>query len=156
MTRAVYDAMVFFQWAALPADRQHATVKALYDGTIRLCLSPELIEEVRDLLARPAIRAKAPSLTDARVADVLAAAVQHADWFEQVASVFTLPDHPDDDHVLNLAIQAQARYLVTWENRLLALEDSDRAEARRLHELAPALAVLSPKDFAEELKRGVA
>jgi len=67
--------MVFFQWAALPSDRQHATIKALYDGSIRLCLSPALLEEVQAILSRPELRAKAPNLTPERIKQLLAAAL---------------------------------------------------------------------------------
>ncbi len=150
--RAVYDAMVFLQWAALPAERQHGTVRALYDGAIRLCLSPKLVEEIRDLLGRPNIRAKAPNLTDARVTSVLAAAGKHADWFQQVPNVFTLENHPDDDHLFNLAIEARAKYLVTWENRILRLGKMQSDDATRLRDLAPSLQILSPPSFVTELR----
>ncbi len=53
--RAVYDTMVFFQWAALAEHRQHATVKALYDGSVRLCMSRALLGEVQNVLSRPEI-----------------------------------------------------------------------------------------------------
>lgn len=151
--RAVYDAMVFFQWAALPANRQHRSIKAIYDGAIRLCLSSELIEEVRDLLSRPNIRAKSPQLTDERVTAVLAAAAEHADWFQHVRKLFTLPLHPDDDHLFNLAIEAQPAYLVTWEGRLLALRTAKTDAAKQLRQLAPGLSILTPKELAEALKR---
>jgi predicted nucleic acid-binding protein len=151
--RAVYDAMVFFQWAALPAHRQHRSIKAIYDGTIRLCLSTELVEEVRDLLSRPNIRAKSPQLTDERVAVVLAAAAKHADWFQHVPKLFTLRLHPDDDHLFNLAIEAQAAYLVTWETRLLGLRTAKTDVGKRLRQLAPGLSILTPKELGEALKR---
>ena len=128
--------MVFLQWASLPADRQHGTIKALYEGTIRLCLSPALIDEVRDLLGRPNIRAKAPTLTDDRIAAVLLAAGRHADWFYEVPKVFTLEQHPDDDHLFNLAIESKARYLVTFENRILSLQAGQTSDARRLRVIA--------------------
>ncbi|MGA2439996.1 MAG: PIN domain-containing protein [Tepidisphaeraceae bacterium] len=150
--RAVYDAMVFLQWASLPAERQHDTIKALDEGAIRLCLSPKLVEEVRELLSRPGIRAKAPNLTDDRVAAVLAAAGKHADWFQRVPDVFSLEGHPDDDRLFNRAIEAKAKYLVTWENRILRLQEARSNEARRLRQLAPSLHILNPSAFATELR----
>jgi predicted nucleic acid-binding protein len=144
--------MVFLQWAALPADRQHGTVRALYDGAIRLCLSSELVAEVRDLLGRPNIRAKSPNLTDARIAAVLAEAGRHADWFQHVPHVFTLKSHSDDDHLFNLAIEAKAEYLVTWENRILRLHAGKTDDAKRLRELNPALKILSPPTLVTALR----
>jgi putative PIN family toxin of toxin-antitoxin system len=144
--------MVFYQWAALPTDRQHGTVKALYEGKIRLCLSPKLLEEIRDLLSRPNIRAQSSNLTDERIASVLEAAGQHADWFPSVREVFTLTSHPDDDHIFNLAIESKASFLITWENRILRLQAEQTDEGKKLRELAPGLRILSPSEFAQELK----
>jgi putative PIN family toxin of toxin-antitoxin system len=150
---AVYDTMIFFQWAALPKDRQHATVRALYDGSIRLCLSEELIDEVKDVLSRPEISAKAPHLTDDRIKDVLAAALEHADWVANVPKGFTLTAHPDDDHILNLAIAAKVDLLVTWETRLLNLPTDQSADGKRFQELTPNLKIITPKELAQELAK---
>ena len=150
--RAVYDTMIFYQWAVLPAGRQHGTVRALYDGRIRLCLSRDLVSEVRDLLARPNIRARAPHLTDQRVADVLAAAGKFADWIPDVPNVFTIPEHPKDDHLFNLAIEAKADYLMTFETRLLEMNKAKSAPARQLRQLAPNLRIVRPDAFARALR----
>lgn len=150
--RAIYDAMVFYQWAALPSGRQHGTVAALYDGSIRLCISRALFDEVRDLLSRPVIRAKVPELTDARVAEVLEAAVRFADWYEAVPPVFTLPQHPDDDHLFNLAIESGADYLVTWESRILSLADAHTPKADELRRLAPNLKIVRPDKLRQLIR----
>src|SRR5205085_2572046 len=125
--RAVYDTMVFFQWAALGENRQHATIKALYDGSIRLCVSQALLEEVRDVLNRPELRARSTNLTPDRVNQVLTAIVERSEWIADVPNAFTWTRHPDDDHIFNLAIAAKADFLVTWENRMhtLATELTD-------------------------------
>ena len=106
--RAVYDTMVFFQWAALGENRQHATIKALYDGSIRLCVSQALLEEVRDVLNRPELRARSTNLTPDRVNQVLTAIVERSEWIADVPNAFTWTRHPDDDHIFNLAIAAKA------------------------------------------------
>lgn len=144
--------MIFFQWAVLRENRQHRTVKLLYDGTARLCLSPLLMDEISDVLTRPELLQRFPELTTARTTAVLEQAEAMADWFDSVPNVFTWPQHPDDDHLFNLAIHAQAEYLVTWESRLLRLPASSSPAAKRLHELAPALSIVTPKELAARLK----
>ena len=56
MTRAVYDAMVFFQWATLPPhqpERQHATVTATAEAEEFRKLAPQLkIVAPKDLAER--------------------------------------------------------------------------------------------------------
>ncbi|HWB58271.1 MAG TPA: PIN domain-containing protein [Chthoniobacteraceae bacterium] len=150
--RAVYDTMIFFQWAALPENRQHQTIKALYEGSIRLCLSPAHLTEIKDVLTRPEIMQKAPNLTPQRVENVLFEALALADWFDDVPVRFSLPAHPDDDHIFNLAIAANVRYLVTWESRLLALATRESPEARQLRALAPRLEIIAPPQLAERLR----
>jgi putative PIN family toxin of toxin-antitoxin system len=150
--RVVYDTMVFFQWAALPADRQHATIKALYDGSVQLCISKALLDEIREVLSRPEIRAKAPSLTAERLNKVLGEILRLAEWIADVPGNFTWPQHPDDDHLLNLAIAARADWLVTWERRLLGFLAVDSAEARDFRSFAPALEIITPEVLATRLR----
>ena len=154
--RAVYDAMVFLQWAATPPEsgRQHATVSAITSGRVRLCLSPELFEEVRDVLTPPELRERLPALTPDHVGKILAKTLEYADWFTEVPKRFSLPNHPKDDHVFNLGIAAKAAYLVTWEERLLHLHQYDPNAAGELRKLAPDLRVLSPKQFSNVFHPG--
>jgi putative PIN family toxin of toxin-antitoxin system len=149
--RAVYDTMIFFQWAALPKERQHRTVKALYDGSIRLCLDAELLAEVTDVLNRPELAEKTPNLNSARIKRVLDAALERAEWFDQVPSVFSWAQHPDDNHIFNLAIAAKARYLITWERRIIKLANARSSAASRLRQLAPQLEIITPAQFAVRL-----
>jgi predicted nucleic acid-binding protein len=130
--RVVYDTMVFFQWASLPEGRQHGTAKAVLEGSVRLCLSLELLAEVKDLLTRPAIVARSKSLTPARVDLFLDLILQHAEMVPSVPRVFPWAQQPDDDHLFNLAIHASATYLVIWESRILKLATDQTQDALRL------------------------
>jgi len=152
--RAVYDAMVILQWAALPPEgsRRHATVIALSTGRLRLAMSQRLLDELRGLLLRPELRARLPSLTPQHVAAILKKALEFSDWFGSVPSRFSLPLHPKDDHLFDLAIESHASYLVTWETRLLKLRESHAAEAKHLRHLAPKLVIHTPRELAEALK----
>jgi putative PIN family toxin of toxin-antitoxin system len=146
--------MIFFQWATLPAEppgRQHAAVTFLVNSEIRLCMSPALFGEIRSMLTRPELAARFKTLTPEHVADILDRTVAYADWYETVPNRFSLPAHPKDDHLFNLAIEAQAQFLVTWETRLLAVQGSRRPEAEASRGLAPNLKILNPIDLAREI-----
>ncbi len=151
--RVVYDAMVFLQWAMLPEGRLHGTAKAVLEGGVVLLLSPALIDEVRDLLNRPALQAKSRRLTPDRVDRFLELISQLAEHASHVPDAFTWPQHPDDDHVFNLAIHAKATCLVTWEARILKLATETTRAAELLRRLAPELRIVTPKALAEELTR---
>ncbi len=150
--RAFYDAMVMLQWAALPPQRQHTTVTALSSGQLRLAMSRQMLEELRNLFFRPELQARLPSLTPRHAAAILQKALESADWFESIPQLHLLPLHSKDDHLFDLAIEAEAVYLVTWEKRLLKLRNAHTPEAKRLRQLAPQLKILTPGELAGTLK----
>ena len=104
------------------------------------------MDEVKDVLSRPDLARRYRGLTLNRV-DALLGRLRHvALWIDPVPPVVTFAAHPDDDHLLNLAVAASADYLVTWENRLLDLNTSpDGADLRAV---APGLRVVTPPELA--------
>ena len=143
--------MVFLQ-AAIHPGRRYATIEAVADKRLILCTSPELIAEVRDVLARPSLAANFPALTPQRVAQFLDSMNVMATEFSAVPNIFTWPQHPDDDHLFNLAIAAKADYLVTWETRILKLGTDVSSAGILLRQLAPNLKIITPQQLAEILK----
>ncbi len=115
-------------------------------------MSAELLAEVRDVLSRPEYQARFPALTIERVEVFLAEMIARAANFDPVPNLFTWPQHPDDDHVFNLAIHAKAKRLVTWEARILRLGTEPSPAADLLRQLAPDLRIVTPMKFAEELR----
>jgi putative PIN family toxin of toxin-antitoxin system len=145
--------MVMLQWAALPeGGRQHATLTTLSNGQVRVAISQTLLNEVRGIFFRPELQQRLPSLTPRHAAGILKKIVELAELLPDVPARFSLPQHPKDDHLFDLAIQAQADYLVTWESRLLKLQSADTPEAQRLRQLAPKLTILTPKQLSDALK----
>jgi putative PIN family toxin of toxin-antitoxin system len=143
--------MVFLQ-AAINPGRRYATFEAVEDKRLELCTSAELMGEVRDVLTRPSLARRFPALTVERVAQFLDGVNAVATSFSQVPRVFHWPQHPDDDHVFNLAVCAKAKYLVTWESRIVKLATARTPAAHLLHKLAPGLAVVTPMQLADLLK----
>lgn len=135
--RVVYDTMVFFQWAALRPGARSGTSRAVEEGRVRLCVSPVLLAEVHGLLARPAIRANRPHLTDARVRAVLGLLSDKAELSPTVPPAFSHALHKKDDHIFNLAIASRAEFLITWEVRHLEMARTHPDDTRRLAALAP-------------------
>ncbi|MGA2233605.1 MAG: hypothetical protein ABSH22_22080 [Tepidisphaeraceae bacterium] len=75
-----------------------------------------------------------------------------ATMFNDVPQAYTWPQHPDDDHLFNLALHAKARYLVTWETRILNLGAATSQAGQLLKQLAPELSIMTAKQPAEFLK----
>jgi putative PIN family toxin of toxin-antitoxin system len=147
----VYDTMVFLQEASRPR-RTHAIFQAIREGRLALILTAEIVAEVRDVLNRDAIRRKFPALTPEAVTTFVADKLARATFIESVPQTFTWSLHPDDDHLFNAAIAASAKYLVTWESRLLKLGNDTTPDANRLRQLAPQLEIVTPVQLAEILR----
>ena len=84
-------------------------------------MSDAILAEVRDVLGRPRIRAKNPTITDERVEDFFGRIDQVAQKIHDVPASYSLPRDPDDEPYLNLALAANADYLVTWDQDMLDL-----------------------------------
>jgi len=117
-TLAVYDCMLFFRAAARPR-----LARPLFDfvdsGQVTLCLGPEVLAEIRDVLTRPKLVAKYPALTKEAVDAFLAQHLRIATWISHVPEHYVLARDPDDRKYLNLAITAGAPYVVTDDLDLL-------------------------------------
>ncbi|MGE3962916.1 MAG: putative toxin-antitoxin system toxin component, PIN family [Planctomycetota bacterium] len=118
---------------------------------VTLCLSPDLLAEVRAVLTRPELHQKFPHLDERKAEQFCEWARGLSHWVEPVPKAFTIPAHSKDDHLFDLVIAAKAHRLVTWENRFLHFDKSHPEEAKRLLELAPQIRILNPPAFALEL-----
>jgi hypothetical protein len=61
-TLAVYDCMLFFRAASRP-QRVQPLFELVDQARVTLCLSAEVVAEIRDVLTRPKLLAKYPALT---------------------------------------------------------------------------------------------
>lgn len=150
--RAVYDTMLFLQ-AAVQPHRVHRSFRAVRDGTVTLCISRELLAEVHDVLKRQKVREKFPALTNEAVDSFIVELGATSQIFHPIPKVFTFPADPDDDHIFNLAIHAEADYLVTWETRILNLVSDKSETSKTLRALASKLRIVNPEQFAALLAK---
>ena len=148
--RVVYDTMLFLQAAVRPS-RVYRSIQAVDEALVSLCVSRDLLSEVRDVLTRPELRSRFPALTSEAVDAFVADIVRKATFFNVVPTAFTWQEHADDDHVFNLAIRSSAKYLVTWETRILRLATDQTEPALNLRRIAPQLRIVNPQQLAQIL-----
>jgi putative PIN family toxin of toxin-antitoxin system len=138
--RAVFDCMVFFQASARPTGpAARLFIDFVEQRQLTLYVSDAILEEVRDVLGRPAIRAKNPAITDKTVEEFCNRVQQVAQKINQVPASWTLARDPDDEPYLNLAIAVSADYLVTRDNDLLDLMQDTAFRARY-----PTVTIIDP------------
>jgi len=139
--------MVFFQATARPTGpAARLFIDYVEDGRLALYVSDAIIEEVRDLLGRPRIRAKNPTITDASVEEFVNRVRQIAERIDPVPALFILSRDPDDEPYLDLAIAVSADYLVTRDKDMLDLMQN--AAFRVQH---PTLTILDPVALLQTL-----
>lgn len=145
--------MVFLQGAARPEGVAGACLTLADAGLVQLCLSKDVIDEVRDVLSRAEVRRKFRSLSDDLVDRFVEAAQRRALWIPDPPRLFVLARDPKDEPYINLAIAGEADYLVSRDNDLLDLARADDVDGVRLRALAPNLRILPPGDFLQEVRR---
>jgi putative PIN family toxin of toxin-antitoxin system len=146
--KAVFDAMVFLQAVANPAGPSGRCFACVRAGELALVTSPDTVEELRGLLARPNFRKKFPSLTDERAAAFMAEVENVSTAIAVVPRVFEYPRDPKDEPYINLAIAAGADYLTSRDKDLLDLMN-DQAFTSKY----PSIRILDPASLLREIQQ---
>ncbi|MBI1832274.1 MAG: putative toxin-antitoxin system toxin component, PIN family [Planctomycetes bacterium] len=144
--RAVFDCMVFLQGAGRPTSPARACLRLVDEGDVTLCMSADILAEIRDVLPRPKTRKKSPSLTPESVAEFIKNVESKALVVANVPRVFTLERDPKDEPYLNLAMATAARVLVSRDKDLLDLMNEQ--EFRKNY---PDLTILDPAAFLQAI-----
>ncbi len=133
--RVVLDANVFVSAVISTAGPSRQILTAWVDGRFELIASPTLLEELRDVLARPRFRRWVSTETAAEFIDGLA---QDTLVIQDPPALPGVSPDPDDDYLIALARATRADYLVSGDHHLLDLTD-------------PTPPVLTPRQFLDLL-----
>jgi putative PIN family toxin of toxin-antitoxin system len=151
MIPAVFDCMTFLQGVTNRKGPAGACLALVDEKHVKLFVSADILEEIRDVLHRPKIRKSFPTLTDEVVQDFLDHVVETAHAVENVPSAYKLGRDPDDERYLNLAIATQATFLVSRDNDLLDLMKDDA-----FRKAYSDLAIVDPPTFATHVRSEIA
>lgn len=119
--RVVFDCMVFLQGAARPNGPARACLRLVDEAKVTLCISADVLAELRDVLTRPKMRKKFPLLTQEWVDEFIQNVESKAVLVPGVPKVFSLDRDPKDEPYLNLAIATGSKFLVSRDKDLLDL-----------------------------------
>ncbi len=133
--RAVPDPNVLVSAAISPGSPPRQILIAWTNERFELIVSPSVLDELADVLARPKFRRFITTATAVAFIDGLAADATIATDPPDPSNVF--PD-PDDDYLIALARAARADYRVSGDRHLLDLTD-------------PHPPVLTPRRFLGQL-----
>lgn len=126
----------------------HKCLELVDAGVVQLCLSPDVISEIEDVLNRPELLRKFPLLKSEDSQTLLRTARNKALLMTDVPKVFPLPRDPDDEPYTDLAVAANAAFLVTWNERHLTyLMRQDTPEGIDFCRRFPNVKIVDPPTF---------
>ena len=150
----VYDCVVFLQGAGRRDNAARKCLDLVDSGLVHLCLSPDVLAEIDDVLHPPEILQRFPLITSTASQTLLRTARNKSILLASVPKVFPLPRDPDDQPYTDLAIAADAKYLVTWNDRHLTyLMRQDTSEGIDFCRRFPSLKIVDPPTFLAEIRR---
>jgi putative PIN family toxin of toxin-antitoxin system len=143
--------MVFLQAAGSRKGPAAACLALVEQKHVKLFVSADILEEVRDILHRPSVRKNFPKLTDEIADEFVEHLVDISHAVEQVPLAYQLARDPDDEPYLNLAIAAKAEFIVSRDKDMLDLMKDDA-----FVKVYPDLKIVDPPTFVSHVRSEVA
>ena len=116
-------------------------------GQAQLFVSPATLTELKEVLSRPRILNLLLHIAPEQTDNFLGDAVAHATNLPAVTEKFRFERDPKDAPYLNLAIAADADYLVTRDRDLLDLMIGYSAECKEFRQRFRKIKIIKPEDF---------
>jgi uncharacterized protein len=145
--RVVFDCNLFVQGIANRNSPARKALRLFFNGDISLFVSEPIIREVREVLNRAEVRKLLPGINDRIVNSFLSKLEAKAILIVNVPEEFHYDRDPDDEMYINLAIVANATYLVSGDKDLLDLMTTSTDVARQFRFRYPFLRIIKAADF---------
>jgi putative PIN family toxin of toxin-antitoxin system len=149
--RVVFDCNIYLQ-AFISSRSPAATCLGLArDGAIVSFISRPTLAELKDVLQRPFVARKLPHVTPALIQAFLDDISASAMPVRRIPAKFQLERDPKDTPYINLAVAAQADYIVTRDKDLLDLMTGHTDECKEFRQRFRPLKVIDPVGFLHAL-----
>jgi putative PIN family toxin of toxin-antitoxin system len=149
--RVVFDCMVYLQATVSEFGPASSLLRLVDSNALSLFVSAEILEEVRDVLSRPKIRRKNRDINDERVDALINRIAGNATIVKDVQRHFIYLRDPKDEKYINLAVEAEAEYIVSRDKDLLDLMKSDTDECKDFRRRFASLKIIEPVDFLKKV-----
>ena len=144
--------MIFLQAAARPSGPATALLELAEIGELELLVSEACLEEIREVLIRPSVQRKFPSLTISTVIDFLDRIQVCSVYSATVPSLFSLERDPKDAKYVDLAIATKADFLVTRDKDLLDLREPGSSLLQTFEKLSCQCKIVDPFEMLSYLR----
>ena len=149
----VFDCNVLLQAIVRSDSVADQCLQLAESGAVQLVVSRTTLAEITEVLERPAVRAHFPHLTDEIVGAFLIR-LQKCSWLERVVPLkFRYSRDPNDEPYINLAVAANAAYIVSRDRDLLDLMSGYSDDCKEFRQRFRPLKVIEPLELLR-LARG--
>ncbi len=129
-----------------------ALLELVEESQIELCVSHPTLNELRDVLNRPILRKKFPSLTDELVTAFIKRVHECSVLVDNVPEVFAFERDPKDAKYIDLALASQSKYLVSRDKDLLDLREHGSPLGSLLEGLGTHFSIVDPVELLAILR----
>ncbi len=143
---------MFLQAIARAAGPAAQAFRLVERGVVTLHVSRATRRETRAVLAYPALRERNPWLTDDAVDGFLTRVVYRSIYHRSVARRVHFSRDRADEPYLDLAVAAEADYLVSRDNDLLSLATDHTAVGTDFRRRCPGVRIVDPAAFVREME----
>lgn len=147
IVRVIFDCSLFVQAFLNSASAANRCLELVRRGQAQLFVSPATLTELKEVLSRPRILNLLPHIAPEQTDNFLGDVVVHATNLPAVTEKFRFERDPKDAPYLNLAIAADADYLVTRDRDLLDLMIGYSAECKEFRQRFRKIKIIKPEDF---------
>ncbi|MEJ7698579.1 MAG: putative toxin-antitoxin system toxin component, PIN family [Pyrinomonadaceae bacterium] len=151
--KAVFDCGVFLQGLISKSGPAVACLELVEQGKVKLFVSEETLAEIKVVLSRPRLRRKNPDLTDEKVEKLIEMLLDKGEFIKKVPQHFAYSRDPDDEPYINLAIEANAVFLVSRDNDLLNLMTDYTDECKDFRRRFRGLKIVNPVEFLKSIEK---
>ncbi len=120
--------------------------------SVELYLSAETLAEIEDVFTRPKFRNRFPTLTDEMIEIFLEDIKSKAKILRSVPSHFHYKRDPKDEKYINLAVEAEAEYIVSRDKDLLDLMTGFTDDCKEFRQRFRHLKIVEPLEFLRIVK----
>jgi len=153
IVRVIFDCSLFVQAFLNSASAANRCLELVRRGQAQLFVSPATLTELKEVLSRPRILNLLPHIAPEQTDNFLGDVVAHATNLPAVTEKFRFERDPKDAPYLNLAIAADADYLVTRDRDLLDLMIGYSAECKEFRQRFRKIKIIKPEDFIRALEK---
>ncbi len=149
MIKAVFDCNVFWQIFFSDIGIGSKCWDLVTSEEVELIISQEVLDEVREVLTRPETNSRFAKATDENVDIFLDEIIENATFVNSVAKKFEYPRDTKDEPYINLAVQEEARYIVSRDKDLLDLMTGYDDESKEFRQRFRPLKVVDTLTFVQ-------